>query len=99
MIYRRFVCFFFVISFFSFSIFAEDTEPDNKPEQVVSDDFYSIQSSSLTACYGDRWFLEEFNDTGQVILSILYEKDKLIEQRTFFTILCHLVLRFLQLRC
>ena len=53
----------------------EPEEPDNG--------FYSIQSSGLTACFGDRWFFEELDDKGRPLLSVLYEKDKLIEKKTY----------------
>ena len=53
----------------------EPEEPDNG--------FYSIQSSGLTTGFGDRWFFEELDDNGRPLLSVLYEKDKLIEKKTY----------------
>lgn len=53
----------------------EPEEPDNG--------FDSIQSSGLTTGFGDRWFFEELDDNGRPLLSVLYEKDKLIEKKTY----------------
>ncbi|UTC61784.1 hypothetical protein E4O05_09640 [Treponema sp. OMZ 787] len=53
----------------------DDEEPDNG--------FYSIQSSGLTAGFEDRWFFEKLNDDGRPLFSVLYEKDKLIEKKTY----------------
>ena len=53
----------------------EPEEPDNG--------FYSIQSSGLTTGFGDRWFFEELDDNGRPLLSVLYEKDKLIEKKAY----------------
>ena len=53
----------------------EPEEPDNG--------FYSIQSSGLTACFGDRWFFEQLDGNGRPLLSVLYEKDKLIEKKAY----------------
>ncbi len=69
--FKRFI-FIILFSFSFFFVFAKE------------DDFYSIQSSSLTACHGDRWFLEEYDDYGKIILSVLYEKNVLVEKREYF---------------
>ena len=53
----------------------EPEEPDNG--------FYSIQSSGLTTGFGDRWFFEQLDGNGRPLLSVLYEKDKLIEKKTY----------------
>ena len=53
----------------------EPEEPDNG--------FDSIQSSGLTTGFGDRWFFEELDDNGRPLLSVLYEKDKLIEKKAY----------------
>jgi|GEM_PF-801307 len=57
---------------------------ENKKDPEESDrGFYSIQSSGLTTGFGDRWFFEELDDNGRPLLSVLYEKDKLIEKKTY----------------
>ena len=53
----------------------EPEEPDNG--------FYSIQSSGLTTSFGDRWFFEQLDGNGRPLLSVLYEKDKLIEKKAY----------------
>ena len=53
----------------------EPEEPDNG--------FYSIQSSGLTTGFGDRWFFEQLDGNGRPLLSVLYEKDKLIEKKAY----------------
>ena len=53
----------------------EPEEPDNG--------FYSIQSSGLTTGFGDRWFFEQLDGNGRPLMSVLYEKDKLIEKKTY----------------
>ena len=53
----------------------EPEEPDNG--------FYSIQSSGLTTGFGDRWFFEQLDGNGRPLISVLYEKDKLIEKKTY----------------
>ena len=52
-----------------------EEEPDNG--------FYSIQSSGLTTGFGDRWFFEQLDGNGRPLLSVLYEKDKLIEKKAY----------------
>ena len=54
------------------------SENEKDPEESDKG-FYSIQSSGLTACFGDRWFFEELDDKGRPLISVLYEKDKLIK--------------------
>lgn len=55
----------------------------DKRNKKASEDFYSLQNSGLTACYGERWFFEQFDENGNAIISVLYEKDKLIEKRSY----------------
>ncbi|MGI5084674.1 hypothetical protein [Treponema putidum] len=61
---------------------AEEDEA-KKTEEEPDNGFYSIQSSGLTTGFGDRWFFEELDDNGRPLLSVLYEKDKLIEKKTY----------------
>ena len=57
---------------------------ENEKEPEESDKgFYSIQSSGLTTGFGDRWFFEQLDGNGRPLLSVLYEKDKLIEKKTY----------------
>ncbi len=65
---------FFYIFYFSFSYFCFAEEEE---------EFYSLQNMGLTACYGERWFFEQFDENGRAVTSVLYEKDKLIEKRTY----------------
>ena len=58
------------------------SENEKEPEELDKG-FYSIQSSGLTTGFGDRWFFEELDDNGRPLLSVLYEKDKLIEKKTY----------------
>ena len=58
------------------------SENEKDPEESEKG-FYSIQSSGLTACFGDRWFFEQLDDKGRPLISVLYEKDKLIEKKTY----------------
>ncbi|UTC92285.1 hypothetical protein [Treponema denticola] len=58
------------------------SENEKDPEESDKG-FYSIQSSGLTACFGDRWFFEQLDDKGRPLISVLYEKDKLIEKKTY----------------
>lgn len=58
------------------------SENEKDPEES-NKGFYSIQSSGLTACFGDRWFFEQLDDKGRPLISVLYEKDKLIEKKTY----------------
>lgn len=58
------------------------SENEKDPEEYDRG-FYSIQSSGLTTGFGDRWFFEELDDNGRPLLSVLYEKDKLIEKKTY----------------
>ena len=58
------------------------SENEKDPEEP-DNGFYSIQSSGLTTGFGDRWFFEELDDNGRPLLSVLYEKDKLIEKKTY----------------
>ena len=58
------------------------SENEKEPEEPDKG-FYSIQSSGLTTGFGDRWFFEELEDNGRPLLSVLYEKDKLIEKKTY----------------
>ncbi|UTC82942.1 hypothetical protein [Treponema denticola] len=58
------------------------SENEKDPEESDKG-FYSIQSSGLTACFGDRWFFEQPDDKGRPLISVLYEKDKLIEKKTY----------------
>lgn len=60
---------------------SEDIPEENDEEE--DDGFYSIQNSGLTICYGDRWFFEKLNEDGKPVLSVLYEKDKLIEKKQY----------------
>ncbi len=55
-----------------------------KEKEIVDDEFASIQSSSLTTCHGDKWFLQEYDDLGKITLSVLYNKDDLLEKREYF---------------
>lgn len=55
---------------------SEDIEESEKS-------FYSIQSSGIASGYEDKWFFEELNDEGKPIISVFYEKDKLIEKKTY----------------
>ena len=57
---------------------------ENEKEPEDSDKgFYSIQSSGLTTGFGDRWFFEQLDGNGRPLLSVLYEKDKLIEKKAY----------------
>lgn len=57
---------------------------ENEKDSEESDKgFDSIQSSGLTTGFGDRWFFEQLDDNGRPLLSVLYEKDKLIEKKTY----------------
>ncbi len=57
---------------------------ENEKEQEEPDNgFYSIQSSGLTTGFGDRWFFEQLDGNGRPLLSVLYEKDKLIEKKAY----------------
>ncbi len=58
------------------------SENEKDPEESDKG-FDSIQSSGLTTGFGDRWFFEELDDNGRPLLSVLYEKDKLIEKKTY----------------
>ena len=58
------------------------SENEKDPEESDKG-FYSIQSSGLTTCIGDRWFFEQLDDKGRPLISVLYEKDKLIEKKTY----------------
>ena len=58
------------------------SENEKDPEEYDRG-FYSIQSSGLTTGFGDRWFFEQLDDNGRPLLSVLYEKDKLIEKKTY----------------
>ena len=58
------------------------SENEKDPEESDKG-FYSIQSSGLTTCFGDRWFFEQLDDKGSPLISVLYEKDKLIEKKTY----------------
>lgn len=58
------------------------SENEKDPEESDKG-FYSIQSSGLTACFGDRWFFEQLDDNGRPLISVLYEKDKLIEKKAY----------------
>lgn len=58
------------------------SENEKEPEELDKG-FYSIQSSGLTACFEDRWFFEKLDDDGRPLMSVLYEKDKLIEKKTY----------------
>ena len=58
------------------------SENEKDPEEP-DNGFYSIQSSGLTTGFGGRWFFEELDDNGRPLLSVLYEKDKLIEKKTY----------------
>ncbi len=59
------------------------TKTNTEEKKELDDEFYSIQSRSLTACNGDFWFLEEYDEYGRITLSVLYEKDKLIEKKEY----------------
>lgn len=59
------------------------SENEKDPEESEKG-FYSIQSSGLTACFGDRWFFEQLDDKGRPLISVLYEKDKLIEKKNIY---------------
>jgi len=58
------------------------SENEKDPEEYDRG-FYSIQSSGLTTGFGDRWFFEQLDDNGRPLISVLYEKDKLIEKKTY----------------
>ena len=58
------------------------SENEKDPEESDKG-FDSIQSSGLTTGFGDRWFFEELDDNGRPLLSVLYEKDNLIEKKTY----------------
>lgn len=61
----------------------KDLSENEKDPEESEKGFYSIQSSGLTACFGDRWFFEQLDDKGRPLISVLYEKDKLIEKKTY----------------
>ena len=61
----------------------QNLSKNEKDPEEYDRGFYSIQSSGLTTGFGDRWFFEELDDNGRPLLSVLYEKDKLIEKKTY----------------
>ncbi len=61
----------------------KDLSENEKDPEESEKGFYSIQSSGLTACFGNRWFFEQLDDKGRPLISVLYEKDKLIEKKTY----------------
>ncbi len=66
-------------------VIADEKKADAKKEkEIVDDEFASIQSSSLTTCHGDKWFLQKYDDLGKITLSVLYNKDDLLEKREYF---------------
>ncbi len=71
---KKILYFIFCFSLF-LCCFAEDTG--------VEEDFYSLQDAGLTACYGERWFFEQFDDKGNPLSSVFYDKDRLLEKRTY----------------
>ncbi len=71
---KKILYFIFCFSLF-LCCFAEDTG--------VEEDFYSLQDAGLTACYGERWFFEQFDDKGNPLSSVFYDKDSLLEKRTY----------------
>ena len=65
-------------------IIVENTEEDKtQSEEEPDNGFYSIQSTGLTTGFGERWFFEQLDDNGRPLLSVLYEKDKLIEKKAY----------------
>lgn len=60
-----------------------DSISEEDDEEEAAKGFYSIQNLGLTTCYGDRWFFENLDEAGRPVLSVLYEKDKLIEKKLY----------------
>lgn len=56
---------------------------EEKKEESEKAAFTSIQTSGLTLCSGEKWYFEEFGNDGNVVKSVLYNKDKLITQKDF----------------
>lgn len=71
---KKIMYFIFCFSLF-LCCFAEDSD--------VEEDFYSLQNSGLTVCYGEQWFFEQFDDKGNPLASVFYDKDTLLEKRTY----------------
>lgn len=74
MMTKKIMCLIFLFSLFLYCV-AEDSG--------IEEDFYSLQNAGLTACYGERWFFEQFDDKGNPLSSVFYDKDVLLEKRTY----------------
>ncbi|UTC73168.1 hypothetical protein E4O02_03400 [Treponema sp. OMZ 791] len=89
---KKIMLLLFLCSLFNFAdgtnFDIEKTVPQNEIKDDEKSDeadngFYSIQSSGLTAGFGDKWFFEKLDEAGRPLMSVLYEKDKLIEKKTY----------------
>jgi len=63
----------------------EKKEDETKDEEdatkvVESPDFSSIQVSGLTVCKGTNWYFEEYDEQGNVVGSVSYDRRKLLEK-------------------
>lgn len=54
-----------------------------KTEKLENDSIASLQNSGLTIGYGDRWLFEQLDTDGNIVSSVLYDKDKLLETKTY----------------
>lgn len=63
----------------------EITEQEKKEENkiIIDDGFSAIYKTGFMVGFGDKWFFEKFDKSGNKIISVLYEKDKLLEKKIY----------------
>ena len=61
----------------------ENEEQNTNIGKKEGEEFSSIQVSGLTIANGSKWYFEEYDENGNVMSTISYDNDKLIEEANF----------------